>query len=77
MPKLPSVTARQLLRTLNRLGFIRHAASRGSHLVLVHADGRRAVIPVHARDIPAGTLMAIIKDLRLTKADFVELMRRK
>jgi predicted RNA binding protein YcfA (HicA-like mRNA interferase family) len=46
----------------------------GSHLVLKHSDGRRTTVPVHSKDIPKGTLLAIIKDAKISKEDFLELL---
>lgn len=62
MPKLPRVTPRALVAALLRQGFLR-ARQRGSHVVLRHLDGRRAVIPLHARDLPSGTLHGILRDI--------------
>ena len=50
------------------------ASVRGSHVKLVHADGRRTVVPVHGgRDIPRGTLASILRQAELTTAEFVAL----
>ena len=38
-----------------------------------HPDGRRTTIPVHNREIPVGTLMAILRDCRLGKEDVEKL----
>ena len=63
MPKLPVVTGRQLLKALTRAGFVR-VRQRGSHVTLRHADGRFTSVPVHAgKDLPKGTLRAILDDL--------------
>jgi predicted RNA binding protein YcfA (HicA-like mRNA interferase family) len=45
-------------------------------LQLKHPDGRRVTLPIHAgKDIKRGTLGGILKDIRLTKEDFIEAMR--
>lgn len=44
---------------------------RGSHLK-VRLGARTTVLPMHDRDIPAGTFHAILRDLGLTKADLEE-----
>lgn len=45
-PRLPSMTAPEVVRILERHGFerVRHS---GSHLILRHPDGRRVTVPVH------------------------------
>ncbi|MEK7161869.1 MAG: type II toxin-antitoxin system HicA family toxin [Patescibacteria group bacterium] len=73
MPKLPAVSPKKLVKLLLRLGF-EHKHTVGSHQVFKHPDGRRAVIPMHNRDIPKGTLMAILKDIKVTKEELVTLL---
>lgn len=75
MPKLPVVKARQLLKTLNKLGFLKHHQV-GSHIQLKHMDGRRTTIPYHpAREIRRGTLKAIIEDLDMTVEEFTQALK--
>ena len=65
-PRLPAVTARQVVRVAQRLGFVLRR-QRGSHaLYRRDADGARLVIPIHRGDIPTGTLRGIIEDMRIT-----------
>lgn len=49
----------------------------GSHKVLKHTDGRRTTIPVHGKDIPKGTLLAILRDTEITKEEFIIVLKRK
>jgi len=53
MPKLPVVSATQLIRALERMGF-EHVGQRGSHNKLRLGD-RVAIVPNHA-EIKRGTL---------------------
>jgi len=69
--RLPSVTSRQALRALERAGFVVSRTS-GSHCRLVHS--RDPSIPVHAGDLPRGTLRAIIAQAGLTVSDFIALL---
>jgi len=56
------------------LGF-RIARKRGSHVVMKHLDGRITVIPVHAGErIGTGLLLKIIKDVKLSKEEFMKLL---
>lgn len=69
--RLPVLTARELLATLQRLGFEK-SHQRGSHLTLTRpTDGRRATIPIHAgRTLKKGLLKGILKDIGLTLEEF-------
>lgn len=47
MSQLPSVTGRDVITALGKIGF-EVARIRGSHHILIHSDGRRTVVPVHS-----------------------------
>ena len=68
------MTYRTLVKKLRRLGceFVRPAA--GSHEIWWRpANQRFTTIPHHAnRDLPTGTLKAIVKDLGISRAEFDE-----
>ena len=74
-PRLPAVTARQVVRVAERLGF-RLRRQRGSHALYYRdTDGTRLTIPIHAaRDLPTGTLRGIIEDMGITVQEFLELV---
>jgi len=68
-PRLPSITATELVRLLERRGFEAVRQS-GSHLVLRHSDGRRVTVPMHkSKDLGRGLLARIMKDANLTADD--------
>ena len=73
--RLPAVTPAAVLRALRKAGWELHR-QRGSHRIL-HKEGvqRLLVIPFHVRDMPKGTLAAILKDAGLTQREFVRLLR--
>ena len=75
MPKLPVVTPQKLLKILESLGFV-HVHGSGSHKVMKHSDGRRTTIPMHGKDIPKGTLLAILRDVEISKEDLVVLLKK-
>lgn len=64
-PKLPVCTSQELLRALRKAGWEVHR-QKGSHVVLRGPRGGRVIVPLHARDVPTGTLRSIIKDAGLT-----------
>jgi len=44
---------------------------KGSHHILIHADGRRTVVPVHSDEtIGIGLLSQILRDCQLTREEF-------
>jgi len=72
--RLPSLTPKQLIRIFHRCGFeVDHQS--GSHVVLKHSDGRRAVIAFHNRELKRGTLLGIIKQAGYTVEEFLELLQ--
>lgn len=68
-----SVRARDVERVVLQLGF-RYIRSKGSHRFYRHEDGRIVTMAFHARDIPTGTLRAIIRQIGLTVEQFNELV---
>ena len=71
---LRPVSARKILKILAGAGF-KVVRKRGSHVVLKHPDGRITVVPVHAGEkIGTGLLLKIIKDAKMTKKEFLNLL---
>ena len=63
MGRLSGFKYREIIRKLRVLGwsFDRHAA--GSHEIWRHAaTGRKITVPHHAKDMPEGTLRAILRE---------------
>jgi predicted RNA binding protein YcfA (HicA-like mRNA interferase family) len=76
MTKLPSLRAGDVLRALERAGFVVVRVS-GSHHRLIHPDDQRrqTTVPVHkGRDLPRPLLHAILKQTGLTVEEFVDLL---
>jgi predicted RNA binding protein YcfA (HicA-like mRNA interferase family) len=75
MAKLPSLSARKVVRALKRAGFIEDR-QKGSHLILIHpARKARTVVPVHpGRSIKEPLLRAIIRDANLSVDEFIALL---
>jgi predicted RNA binding protein YcfA (HicA-like mRNA interferase family) len=69
MSNIPSLTSKELIRILLRNGFILDR-SRGSHQIYIHPETRkRAIIPMHSKDLPIGTLMTILKQAGIDKSE--------
>jgi len=71
--KLPVVSAREVIRVAEKLGFA-FDRQKGSHAVFLRAsDKRRLVIPVHqGRDLKPGALRGLIDDMGLSVDEFME-----
>jgi predicted RNA binding protein YcfA (HicA-like mRNA interferase family) len=72
---LPRVNGSRLVRALEKKGFV-EKRRKGSHAHLFRdADRRRVTVPVHkGKEIPEGTLRAILKDADLTPNELRELL---
>jgi predicted RNA binding protein YcfA (HicA-like mRNA interferase family) len=70
--RLPAVKARDVVRALERAGFTVSRTS-GSHCRLIHSTdpSRKVTVPIHAGDVPRGTLRAIISQAGMTVAEFI------
>lgn len=69
MARLGSVPPKRVIRALEGAGF-RHVRTKGSHHVYRRDEPRaRVVVPVHSRDVPKGTALAILRDAGLSADD--------
>lgn len=76
MTKLPALTGRDVVRALQKAGFVVIRIS-GSHHRLEHPDdpSRTTTVPVHAgKALKRGTLRGIIKQVGLTVDEFLALL---
>ena len=70
--KLPVLKPKRVILMFQKAGFyIDHQT--GSHVTLLHNDGRRITIPKHNRDLKKGTLKNILRQARLSVKKFIEL----
>jgi predicted RNA binding protein YcfA (HicA-like mRNA interferase family) len=70
MSKTPSLTPRDIVKVLKKKGFFLDRSS-GSHQVWLHPISRkRAIVPMHNKDIPIGTLYSILKQAGIDKSEF-------
>lgn len=74
MTRLPRLKGKEVVRALQRAGFS-VARTRGSHMFMVHADGRVTAVPVHAAEILGpGLLRSILRDVEMTTEQFTEFL---
>ena len=77
MSKLPSLTGRQVVKALQKVGFT-VIRQKGSHAFLQHPDGRSTVVPLHAGEtVGPGLLRKIIHDVEMTREEFRSLLGRR
>jgi predicted RNA binding protein YcfA (HicA-like mRNA interferase family) len=77
MTNLPAVRPREVIRFLERKGFILDHAS-GSHFIFYHpVSKRRAVVPRHNRDMPKGTLLSLLREAGFTRDDVFAFLEAK
>jgi predicted RNA binding protein YcfA (HicA-like mRNA interferase family) len=72
-PKLPRVSAEEVIRSLERLGFVQ-IRQRGSHVTLkkkTSAGDIGCVVPLH-RELALGTLRSILRQAAVTPEEFME-----
>lgn len=74
MPKLPRLTAREIISALEKAGFILVRQS-GSHMIYKNAAGKRATVPFHAAKILHPKLLkSILRDADLTPEGLMKLL---
>lgn len=71
--KLPLLSGRQLLRALERLGFV-EIHRKGSHVKMKHEDGRLIVFPYHD-EVDRFTLKGALRDAEIEINEFLKLVR--
>ena len=74
MPKLPRLTARQVIAVLEKAGFSL-ARQSGSHMIYKDAFGKRVTVPFHAsRTLHPKLLKSILRDAGLTVEQLQDLI---
>ena len=69
-PKLP-LKPREIIKRLKLLGFVCDHTT-DSHEVYYHASSkRRAVVPIHTKELPKGTVKAIVREAGIDLDDFL------
>jgi len=72
MKKLPALKSRDIIRILERAGFIEHR-QKGGHKIFKKGN-LRVTVPVHNKDLKKGTIHAIIEQAGFTLEEFLELL---
>lgn len=68
MPKV--YTSKEVIKKLKKLGFAEDRQS-GSHKIFYHLETKdRAIVSYHLKELPKGTLSAILREAKITREDF-------
>lgn len=71
MTKVPSLTPDELIRLLKKNGF-ELMRTKGSHQIFKNrATGKMTIVPMHKRDLPKGTMLAILKQAGIDKEELL------
>ena len=76
MTKLPRLSGKEVIRALEKAGF-KSMRQRGSHVFMVKESlGSKIplVVPMH-REIDTGTLLEIIRQSKMTREEFINLIK--
>ncbi len=73
MPRLPTVSGDEFVKTVHKIGYV-WDHTEGSHMILRHPSGRRLSVPRHP-ELGRGLLRALIKDIGLSREEFIRLLR--
>ncbi|MGB7292955.1 MAG: type II toxin-antitoxin system HicA family toxin [Thermodesulfobacteriota bacterium] len=71
MTRMPTITAKVLIKFLNNLGF-KPVRQKGSHKFFKPSDGRTATVPDHrGEELGRGITNKILKDIEVTREEFI------
>ena len=73
MSKLPRLSATDVVKALTRVGY-KFDRQRGSHIILVNEEKHKIAVVPNRKELPRGTLHAIITQSGLTVDDFLKLL---
>jgi len=78
MPKLPHLSGREIIRALERLGYVQ-VRQRGSHVVMKKSTSEGSfgcVVPMH-NEVAIGTLHSILKQARVSPEEFLKVAKKE
>lgn len=74
MARLPMISGDEFVRAIARAVFL-WDHTEGSHMIVLHTDGRRLSVPRH-RELGRGLLRALIHDAGISREEFIRLYNR-
>ena len=75
MPKLPRLSGKEVIKSLSKAGF-EIIRQKGSHVIMkkITSEGEIATVVPNHKEIDKGTLIEIIRQAKLTREDFMNLL---
>ena len=75
MPKLPRLSGKEVIKSLSKIGF-EIIRQKGSHVIMKKktSEGEIATIVPNHKEIDKGTLIEIIRQAKLTRENFIDLL---
>lgn len=67
MPKVPSLTPQEIIKLLEKNGFVLDRIKGSHHIYYQPETKRRVVVPLHKGGLPKGTLLEILKQAGISK----------
>ncbi|PIS20828.1 hypothetical protein COT52_01720 [candidate division WWE3 bacterium CG08_land_8_20_14_0_20_43_13] len=68
---LPALKPKDVVKILKKFGF-EVKRQTGSHARLIHPNGKATTVALHNRDLPKGTLRAILRQSEISLEEFIE-----
>jgi predicted RNA binding protein YcfA (HicA-like mRNA interferase family) len=72
MPKHHVLTPQKVIRVLEQKGFVLDRVKGSHHIYYNPATKKRAVVPLHKKELPRGTLLEILKQAGIEKEDLFD-----
>lgn len=74
MNKLKPISPEKLIKIIKKLGF-EEIRQKGSHKFFRNPEGKTTIVPFHkGENISKGLLLKILKDIDITREDFLNLI---
>lgn len=75
MKKLPRLSGKEVIKALSKAGFV-SVRQKGSHIIMKKetSEGQIALVVPNHKEIDRGTLLEIIRQSRLNREDFMNLL---
>lgn len=74
MPKQPKISATQLVKAFEKMGFIK-VSQKGSHIKMKANDGRTAIIPNHKLIKPGTLKKGILNPLGISVEELIDKLK--
>jgi predicted RNA binding protein YcfA (HicA-like mRNA interferase family) len=71
MTRLPSLKPRQIVSALEHCGFTVIRITGGHYQLFNEQTRRHTTVPYHNRDLPRGTVAAIVRQAGITREEFL------